>query len=106
MSRIPPALSAPAMPRKMVQSSPSIFSQIRRAVARLRPWKETFSIRESISPAARSGVTANGSTGTRRKRDLFGMRGNSIVRMRGRRERTRQSRDRARPGRHARPRRH
>ena len=31
------ALSAPAIPRKIVQSSPSIFSQMRRAIARLRP---------------------------------------------------------------------
>ena len=35
--RSPPALSAPAMPKKIVQSAPSIFSQMRRAVARLRP---------------------------------------------------------------------
>ena len=33
----PPALSAPASPKKMVQSSPSIRSQIRRAVASVRP---------------------------------------------------------------------
>ena len=56
MSRMPPALSAPAMPRKIVQSSPSIRSQMRRAVARLRPWKEIFSIRASISSARRAGI--------------------------------------------------
>ena len=32
ISRIPPAESAPAVPRKIVASLPSIFSQIRRAV--------------------------------------------------------------------------
>ena len=63
------------MPRKIVQSAPSIFSQIRRAVATLRPWKEMRSIRESTSSTPSPGSTVNGSTGTRRNRDLFGMRG-------------------------------
>ena len=70
---MPPALSAPAIPRKIVQSAPSIFSQMRRAVARLRPWNETRSIRESTSSALKPGSAANGSTGTRRKRDFCSM---------------------------------
>ena len=72
---MPPALSAPATPMKMVQSSPSILSQMRRAVARVRPWKDTRSIRASTSSDRRFGATVNGSTGIRRKRDLGAMRG-------------------------------
>ena len=46
-SRRPPADSAPAVPRKIVASLDSIFSQMRRAVARLRPWNEMRSMRAS-----------------------------------------------------------
>ena len=45
--------SAPAMPRKIVTSSSSIFCQTRCAVARLRPWNEIRSIRARISSAVR-----------------------------------------------------
>ena len=47
----------------------SIFSQMRRAVARLRPWNETRSMRASISSAVNPGSAEKGCTGTRRKRD-------------------------------------
>src|SRR5688572_854930 len=77
--RRPPALSAPAMPRKIVQSAPSIFSQMRRAVARLRPWNEIFSMRASRSSATASAWIVNGSTGARRKRDFVFMRNHSAT---------------------------
>src|SRR5262245_34935780 len=66
----PPALRAPARPRKIVHSSASMRSQIRRAVARFRAWNEIFSIRAKSSSAAVSALTVSGSTGTLRKRDL------------------------------------
>jgi hypothetical protein len=57
----------------MVQSAPSMRSQMRRAVARLRPWNDTRSIRWSISSVVNPGSAEKGCTGTRRKRDLSGM---------------------------------
>src|SRR6476661_2278682 len=71
--RMPPALSAPASPKKIVQSAASIFSQIRRAVARLRAWKDTRSMRASSSSTPRFASTVTGSTGTRRKGDFLSM---------------------------------
>ena len=69
-SRRPPALSAPASPKKIVQSSPSIRSQIRRAVASLRPWNEICSMGARSSSAVALGITVSGSTGTLRNRDF------------------------------------
>ena len=74
VNRNPPALRAPAVPRKMSTSSASIFCQMRCAAARFRPWNEIRSMRVRISSALRSGSTVKGSTGTRRKSDFFGMR--------------------------------
>ena len=58
------------MPRKIVQSAASIFSQMRRAVARLRPWNEMRSMRASRSSAVRSWLDGERLDRTRRKRDL------------------------------------
>src|SRR4029077_11046899 len=74
MSRAPPAACAPAIPRKIVTSSCSIFCQMRCAVARLRPWKEIRSIRVRSSSAEMPASTVNGSIGVCRKRDFFFMR--------------------------------
>src|SRR5512132_22609 len=70
-SRSPPALSAPATPRKIVASDSSIFCQMRYAVARFRPWNEMRSIRASTSSADRFASTRNGSIGFFRKRCFF-----------------------------------
>ena len=72
--RMPPALSAPAMPRKIVTSSLSIFSQIRCARPRFRPWNEMDSMRARTSAAVRPCCTVKGLTGVRRYRDLSFMR--------------------------------
>src|SRR4029453_10385872 len=65
----PPALSAPAIPMKIVTSSASIFCQTRCAVPSERPWNEMCSIFSRSSSALTSGSTVNGWIGTCKKRE-------------------------------------